>query len=1789
MTNTRTGRRPTSSLLSRLLLRAGAVMVTAFSSLAANAADTTVDAAGTTATVFGQQTDSVTQTQTGTVGALINAADILNTVVVSAGTGNQTVLSNTLASSATGNIGARTVGLANIETASPNTPPAEGAATLLSQINGNPSKVTAVVSGSDITVSSTGFDSGVLTNDSNSITAAATLNQGTSTISGNINVAGITSTEIGKTAIDSVPSVDRLDAEGTLLASTNQLNNDSGPQSGSTAEVLNNTVTLTATSNGGANVVTASPTVDSNTVAATYKGNTTANAITIDNGGLNTLTASAVVSNLQSNVNASPDATSIAAENDGTDVSLTVNSTGASSDNTLTGIASVSGNKISASATGNEALVTGSSGNRITLADGIDFTGVASLTTDTSSASNTGTGATATSGASLVVASVQSNAGTAANPATLRALTNDGDVTATVESLAAGGVVVDANAVTARATGNTASGAIDASGTRSTFTASLALSNTQLNDYAPVSASNTVSNITAQVAVPNAANPATLTTGDVQVTNSEQSATALGSVSTQSASVQATSLNVSRSDSTSLTAGRVTDFNAGTTDVGAAVVSAQTALNSGVTAAVTGASVLLDADAATAAVTGSTLTAGSNVQSAVGFGASASNSLTLDAGTLSGSAGIVNGQFADATSNTAASVATSSVALTVGNGSSAVQNSELRVTDNLQRAIAYGADAANTVTITATTANVIEPSTYSATSNATTVTWTADANGFDLDAASQPTVTANYGLLNDQSSGSDTTSVAGRTNDAVFDLNVGGTLTSSKAFNDGNDLVAASYGNQAANSMSLDVATLSVADITSGGETNTTGYASVAAVSNVQSLADGANVTAETDAGSGANTTVATRVAGTATGAEITASSNTVQTLAYGNRVTANSLTVDANTLSSTDVTGSVLGSTATTETARAAFAVSNVQYGGTGNITADQDYEAKTVSVGVTGGVSGSDIIANANALTASAYANTANNSASLSATALTTTAGVLNSQVSEKVVVASIGNVGVQVGDSLTISAQTTDTNPAGTGGQTMAKTGSGATLTYSGWLRTADPDAALSSLWTLGAGGFYYMQVSNLATPNIDGTVLNTSVPDMTTPATSAGNVTRGGVLVSVGENVTNSRLEVTNSVANATAVSNTATNAMTVATTTLTANGVVAPESSVTEAGVLSSAADFNVSNQQSQEGATTASVYGTYGIDATATTAGPDPVIGGSDLIVEGNRQQALAQGNTATNSLSLSAASATAQLSAAVNANQVGTAAVAASSDVELFAPAAVSDSTVSISNNRSVAQGNVNDSTSTLTVAATSLAEGGLRNGTSTWDNDNLLVDQLKAEGELVVNSAQSSTAVTLGATAVLRGYNEDFGDTTSAGLNDSTLAMDSNVAQALAVVNQATNRANVSGNDLGATLVVGNSQQAATATTASATTTLGATIDGNTLTAVDGSTLRADGNATTAIGTINSAVNTASVTGTTVSAGVLTNEYASADLDGTAAGAATNAVAAGAVVVNSAQASTAVTLKSTATATIGATLTSGTDVGSDAIDGSAVSLSNNATRADASVNVASNTATVSGTTLGAPAVVANTQSSSTGATATALGTVTLTATTGPASGYAATGSSVALNGNTTTAMARGNVANNVLNYEAGASYSVSGTAGTSVINTTGVDTSQAAALVASRQANTGSVSAVATNTAYTVALNTGANGGLVNGSSVSVSNNTVAASAYGNAVSNQINLVALNTGTPTAAVANWQSNTGAVSATASGVQAGINGGSNTGFAGSTLRTVGNAVTATAVGNSAVSTIGGR
>src|SRR5690606_11225949 len=127
-----------------------------------------------------------------------------------------------------------------------------------------------------------------------------------------------------------------------------------------------------------------------------------------------------------------------------------------------------------------------------------------------------------------------------------------------------------------------------------------------------------------------------------------------------------------------------------------------------------------------------------------------------------------------------------------------------------------------------------------------------------------------------------------------------------------------------------------------------------------------------------------------------------------------------------------------------------------------------------------------------------------------------------------------------------------------------------------------------------------------------------------------------------------------------------------------------------------------------------------------------------------------------------------------------------------------------------------------------------------------------------------------------------------------------------------------------------------------------------------------------------------------------------------------------------------------------------------------------------------------------------------------------------------------------------RGNAATNALNYAAGASYGAgSGNPASSSLENGSTDfrvSAQAAVLNA--QVNTGPVSASATDTTYGVALNGGGNSAVVTGGTVRVTGNTVSAAAYGNTAANSLTLTSLNSGQPTAAIGNYQMNSGPVTA---------------------------------------------
>ena len=201
----------------------------------------------------------------------------------------------------------------------------------------------------------------------------------------------------------------------------------------------------------------------------------------------------------------------------------------------------------------------------------------------------------------------------------------------------------------------------------------------------------------------------------------------------------------------------------------------------------------------------------------------------------------------------------------------------------------------------------------------------------------------------------------------------------------------------------------------------------------------------------------------------------------------------------------------------------------------------------------------------------------------------------------------------------------------------------------------------------------------------------------------------------------------------------------------------------------------------------------------------------------------------------------------------------------------------------------------------------------------------------------------------------------------------------------------------------------------------------------------------------------------------------------------------------------------------------------------------------------------------------------------------VTISADTLPITG-AVSGSSITLGSNTTSALAQGNAASNVLNYTAGATYGAgTGNAANSTMDVFALpfgfgETTTAQAAVLNFQGNSGAVSATSEQASYLVALN-GTDTPTLTNATVNVIGNAVSASAYGNSATNQVTAVALNTNRPTIAVSNYQTNSGPVTASVSTVTYGVTSGLGA-ITGSSIGVNSNSITATAVGNSATSSI---
>jgi len=1355
----------------------------------------------------------------------------------------------------------------------------------------------------------------------------------------------------------------------------------------SSATAANNAVTLALTADTLA-AVESGAAVTGNRVMASMKGNSSASTIDIQAAdGAPAFAGSAVISNTQIGLNASA-----MANNSNANVSATVSGVNGVSE--LGGSLAVSGNSISSAVTGNEVLGSGLApvGNRILLADGLAFAGAGGANPGaTLNGYATGTQVSA----DLLIANTQSNAGDVDVPATISSNTSNGIIRATVDSLVNGAINLSTNNITSSATGNAASSAL-ASGTgAASFGGSVALANQQDNSNASVTATNSGSTIVATVGVVGDNRP---TAGDVQdssvsVAGNRSSASARGNEVGQSLSLNATTLAL----------GTTVDLNSQAAllqNSGAATVSNRQ-LNTGAPVTASNFNSLIGQRAG--AVTGPTLSVNGNAQEAVALANNASNQLTLTGTTVGSGAGILSVQQVDSedinpSSSINAALVGARAFLEAGSVASGVTGSTLALTNNLQEAIGYGNLANNAMAVTGTT--LAAPSTLG---TASTVTVDSNANK-----ALGGNVAAAYGVLNDQSVRSDV-SASAISGGASANIVVTGALGNSAAMNNDNTLAAEAYGNFGQSGLTLDATNL-------GGA----GFSSVANLTSLQAV--DAAITAQAATGAVALTTINGAVGSSDTVSSVSASGNRIDARASGSRVT-NTMNVNATNIAT--VADTALGAYAAGGlTTNASFSLQNVQ-SGQGSVTAtlrdaDNALLPSDVRVAISGDVTRSTVVADSNAARASATSNNSTNALAIDALgSLASSSAQQNVQFTSAGVNALIGQAGtpgtpgVAAGTYTTGAAATPvaagDVNyNAGTGSFAVA---SGKTVTFSTAGAGTDKVALETYLSSLG-----FTVDSAAGTASVTGTTVNLSSLNNVIQSTSGGISTYsftgfntvgvlatngtpnlGGVNLAVGGTVTDSALSVSGNTTYGLARGNAASNLTSVKGNAIAAgsNASVATAGEVMLGG-LETVADHALSNLQAVTGtnAIDSNVYGSFFIDAQ-----PGAAITRSSLSVSGNTQMAEARANIASNSLTLEGTSLTAV--SALQSVQSSFAAVNASSNLNLFAPGAVSDSSVLLSNNSNIALAVINDATNSLTAKGSQVGTGQAGNSSVGGSfGDTLSAEQLLANQQMATTNVSSTASTTLN--------NQEAFASGTVGAIRSTLSILGNTTAAEATANQASNTATVDGTaSQAASVALRNIQDSIANVTATSTSAARIALAPLAQDALNSGSVMLDGNSTTALARGNTASNVLnSLAGSTYGAA----------LDGSvASGGGTMAVNANAGILNRQNNAGAVLASST-----GASYQVALNSGDTAAAGSSLGVIGNQVAAQAYGNSAVNQLTLNALNTGTPTSAVGSYQSNSGAVTAAVTNVAF----GAGITGLMTANTVRANGNQVTATAVGNSA---------------------------------------------------------------------------------------------------------------------------------------------------------------------
>lgn len=587
------------------------------------------------------------------------------------------------------------------------------------------------------------------------------------------------------------------------------------------------------------------------------------------------------------------------------------------------------------------------------------------------------------------------------------------------------------------------------------------------------------------------------------------------------------------------------------------------------------------------------------------------------------------------------------------------------------------------------------------------------------------------------------------------------------------------------------------------------------------------------------------------------------------------------------------------------------------------------------------------------------------------------------------------------------------------------------------------------------------------------------------------------------------------------------------------------------GIMTVTAPFSVQNDQLNQARVTAKATD------TATLITVDTGIVRSNATITGNSAGAQASGNVATNGLSLDANSlATA---ADLNSLQLGKGVVSASvgsagnrAGAILSAAGDVVDSSLTVSDNSLTASATENEVANSMAITANSL--------TNASGHENAQAGMLDYGVGAAADYALANTQEIRGGyqlpVAVKASAYGDFDATAGNGAVRSALKVTGNSQTASALGNGAANSLTIAATTLG-----GAEEPApgsALSSTQAAYTNVDAVSDmqlGVTTAAVDSSLLLSN-NSNVVRAHMNDATNSLGVD--TLSAGSLSGEPAAALVDvGYASQVMGDHVLASNQIADGSVSATAVTTGQSVDPSV-------------SFVRSSFEASGNETLAEAVANNAANSlALTSAVQGGASAGLLNQQSNyaSVGAQATSAYGI---------GAHASSDASSLVDGNVTTAMARGNMATNMLAVSSVAEDDC--TPDLASITTGALNSAMAPALLSNVQMNAGGVSAYVASP--TVSVSYGSAG--VSDSRLGVTGNSVSAAAYGNSATNMVTLASLGS-LPASGISSVQTNSGAVTAQVTNAAYTV---TSPDISTSRIGISGNSISASAVGNAATSKV---